>query len=192
MYPSRFFETSRFHCRTKKPPGANLHLSAYSIRAGPSTSSLPLFLSSFPHPSSLARAKSSSSSISLSLSLSLSFSLSRILLEIAARVLGTESEGKGYLGHVGERGNSFNRLIILFKPVAPLARSTPDPLHPCPYVPDPAACWLTLFARIMNSLEEGGEASARNERPGGRGEKAFCLSISFLRGIIQRFQLLQN
>lgn len=120
---------------------------------------------SFPpsHPPSLARAKSSSSSRFLSFSLS-SY-LSRILLKIAARVLGTESEGKGYPGHVGERGNSFNRLIILFKPVAPLARPTPVPpvhltLRLCS---SPAACWLTLFARIMNSLEKGGEASARNE-----------------------------
>lgn len=40
MYPSRFFETSRFHCRTKKPPGANLHLSASPVRTGPSASSL--------------------------------------------------------------------------------------------------------------------------------------------------------
>lgn len=24
MYPSRFFETSHFHCCTKEPPGANL------------------------------------------------------------------------------------------------------------------------------------------------------------------------
>lgn len=120
MYPSRFFETSCFHCRTKEPPGANLHLSAFHPHARDSLhpTSLPPFL---------ARAKSSSSSQSLFLSLF----LTRILLEIAVRVLGTKSEGKGYPSHVGECGNSFNRLIILFKPVAPLAHSpSPLPYHP--------------------------------------------------------------
>lgn len=129
MYPSRFFETSRFHCHTKKPPGANLHFSASPIRTGPSASSFPF---SLPPTFASSRKILFVVQISLSLSLSLSSCLSRILLEIAARVLGTESEGKGYPGHVGERGNSFNRLIILFKPVAPLARPTPIPRPPHP------------------------------------------------------------
>src|SRR5580765_2134706 len=108
MYPSRFFETSCFHCRTKEPPGANLHLSAFHPRTRGALCILP--------PPFAARAKSTIVPVSLPLSLF----LARILLEIAVRVLGTESEGKGYPRHVGECGNSFNRLIILFKPVAPL------------------------------------------------------------------------
>lgn len=93
MYPSRFFETSRFHCRTKEPPGANLHLSASHSRARGRERSPPHFpsrpptfaLSLFCLPPFVGAKSFSSSRGPL---------LAWILLEIAARVLvGAESEG---------------------------------------------------------------------------------------------------
>lgn len=126
MYPSRFFETSRFHCRTKEPPGANLHLSASHSR-GPSASSLaavpPAPLEEQNAPRRIPNSLSPSPPTPRPSPLSLSIFRAEILLEIAARMFGIESEGRE--GYPGQRGNSFNRLIILFKPVAPLARHLP-------------------------------------------------------------------
>lgn len=123
------------------------------------------------------------------------------------------ARGGGYPGHVGERGNSFNRLIILFKPVAPLVHPLlhPPPTLTPPLRSSPPACWLTLFARIMNSLEKGGEASTRNESRAREAERPFAplslspsrrppppsplppvAPLSFSRQASTRFQLLQN
>lgn len=98
MYPSRFFETSRFHCRTKGPPGANLHLSASHSHARarrPAFSPPP-----FPH----ARTARHPSLVQNPAHRP-GPALAGILLEIAARVLGAESEEgrgirRGTLGNV--------------------------------------------------------------------------------------------